>query len=91
MRRIGWFLMALSFGACATDGETDGDAGSAVMGCAEVGGQMCPSGQMCCSGVPYPSEGTCQTTCEARSDRHAKEGFEAVDADAVLAVIDAEG
>lgn len=90
MNRFFWMLtMALALVACDDDRDTDAgsgdtDSGPAVMGCAEMGGPMCPGGQMCCSGVPYPTEGVCQDQCTAVSDRRLKEGLRPVDGDAVL-------
>jgi hypothetical protein len=40
---------------------------------------------MCCSGVPYPTEGICREACTMRSDRHAKRDFAPVDPETVLA------
>ncbi|MBW2462288.1 MAG: tail fiber domain-containing protein [Deltaproteobacteria bacterium] len=39
---------------------------------------------MCCSGVPYPSEGICQADCPAVSDREQKEAIVVVDSNDVL-------
>jgi len=82
-------------GGSADAGGGGGDAGGTadagggpdsgpVLGCAEPGGPMCPTGQVCCSGVPYPMEGICQMDCPAVSDREQKLAFEPVDGDAVL-------
>ena len=79
-------------GGGATDGSVSVDAGpgtdasdgdGGVLGCAN-GGPMCGSGLMCCSGVPYPSEGVCMASCPAVSDRARKEAVTPVDADAIL-------
>ena len=45
---------------------------------------MVGPGQMCCSGVPYPTDGLCQSVCDMRSDRHAKDRVASIDQDAVL-------
>jgi hypothetical protein len=68
-------------GAVVDSGAADGNVGDAAAGCVATG---CPAGQECCSGVPYPAEGVCAEMCTMRSDRHAKESFEAVDADEML-------
>jgi len=65
-----------------TDGAT-GDAGAMVTGCAD-GSVGCTDGLMCCSGVPYPTEGICLRMCTMRSDRHAKEQITPVDSEALL-------
>ena len=75
MKRWGWIVMAVALAACSSDGDVDGgsgDSGVPVTGCATMGGPMCPAGTMCCSGVPYPMEGVCNTSCDTVSDRHAK-------------------
>jgi hypothetical protein len=46
---------------------------------------MCREGLMCCTGVPYPTEGICREACTMRSDRHAKRDFAPVDPETVLA------
>jgi hypothetical protein len=68
-----------------SSGATSGgsDATAVTLGCAD-GGVSCPSGQQCCSGVPYADEGECHPVCDLKSDRDAKERFEAVDGDEVL-------
>lgn len=61
-----------------------GDANVITLGCAD-GGVSCTGGQQCCTGVPYADEGECHPECNLKSDRNAKERFEAVDGDEVLA------
>lgn len=89
---IAGLLLALGCGdddAPTTDAGTATDAGgaadaAAVTGCAAPGAAPCPGSQMCCSGVPYPTEGICMDQCLAVSDRHLKENFAAVDGDVLL-------
>lgn len=74
-------------GSTPVDAGGGGDAGnpgdSGPLGCAN-GGPTCGKGLMCCSGVPYPSEGVCMASCPAVSDRARKEAVTPVDADAIL-------
>ena len=58
-------------------------ADGSPLGCAN-GGAPCASGQMCCSGLPYPNQGICSLSCGAVSDRNRKQNFADVDGDATL-------
>ena len=53
------------------------------LGCAN-GGPACGAGLMCCSGVPYATEGECLAECLLDSDRTIKQAGESVDPDHVL-------
>ena len=56
----------------------------AVLGCVAEP-TLCTSTEMCCAGVPYPTEGICQDDgCPMDSDRDIKHGLESVDGDALL-------
>ena len=63
---------------------SDGDSPDAATGCAN-GGAACTNGQQCCAGLPYPEEGVCANVCDSKSDRNAKEAFEDVDVEEILA------
>ncbi len=45
---------------------------------------QCDNGLTCCVGLPYPTDGVCETACVLRSDYHAKRDFQPVNVDAVL-------
>ena len=68
----------------AEAGAADGGNDAQGRGCAIVGADVCPPGQNCCSGVPYPEDGVCAPTCDMKSDRDTKESLVSVDGDAVL-------
>jgi hypothetical protein len=72
-------------GTTDTGTMVDANTDAAITGCATSAGPMCPEGLMCCSGVPYPTEGVCQESCPAVSDREAKRDFSPVDPENVLA------
>lgn len=69
-------------GEDASGGDGGGDDAGAL-GCAD-GRVECPSGERCCSGVPYPEGGVCRPECTMRSDRNAKHAIRRIDADAML-------
>lgn len=68
--------------AATADAVAAADAG-VVTGCSG-GAVPCPSGTQCCTGVPYPADGSCHAQCNLKSDRSAKQDFAPVDADEVL-------
>jgi hypothetical protein len=62
-----------------------GGGGDGSRGCADGSGPSCAAGLECCSGIPYPSDGICHTSCPAISDREQKTAFSTIDPADVLA------
>jgi hypothetical protein len=71
-------------GSVGGSGGSSGVGGGPVTGCATRGGPECPTGEMCCTGVPYPEEGACHRQCDMDSDSAIKDGFQSVDRGSVL-------
>ena len=60
-----------------------GQAHVPALGCAN-GGPDCEEGLVCCGGVPYPIQGSCEEECLLDSDRNIKQELKSVDANRVL-------